>query len=56
MNKRVVKNEFYYPSKDGTTQIHAIEWIPDGKVAAVLQICAMAWWSILTVTMNLHDF
>lgn len=39
MNKRVVKNEFYYPSKDGTTQIHAIEWIPDGKVAAVLQMC-----------------
>ena len=32
MNKRVVKNEFYYPSKDGATQIHAIEWIPDGKV------------------------
>ena len=39
MNKRVVKNEFYYPSKDGATQIHAIEWIPDGKVAAVLQMC-----------------
>ena len=39
MNKRVVKNEFYYPSKDGTTQIHAIEWIPEGKVVAVLQMC-----------------
>ena len=39
MNKRVVKNEFYYPSKDGATQIHAIEGIPDGKVAAVLQMC-----------------
>ena len=34
MNKRVVKNEFYYPSKDGTTQIHALEWIPEGKVVA----------------------
>ncbi len=33
-----MKNEFYYPSKDGLTQIHAIEWIPDGDVRAVLQI------------------
>ena len=28
-----MKNEFFYPSKDGMTQIHAIEWIPEGDVA-----------------------
>lgn len=33
-----MKQEFYYPSKDGLTQIHAIEWIPETKVRAVLQI------------------
>ena len=33
-----MKKEFYFPSKDGLTQIHAIEWIPEGKVKAVLQI------------------
>lgn len=34
-----MKKEFYYPSSDGVTQIHAIEWLPDGEVKAVLQIC-----------------
>lgn len=34
-----MKNEFYYPSKDGMTQIHAIEWKPEKEVKAVLQIC-----------------
>lgn len=33
-----MKNEFYYPSKDERTQIHAIEWIPEGEVRGVLQI------------------
>ena len=33
------KREFTYPSKDGKTQIHAIEWIPEQEVKAVLQIC-----------------
>ena len=33
-----MKNEFYYPSKDGLTQIHAIEWVPEGEVRGVLQI------------------
>ena len=33
-----MKQEFYYPSKDGLTQIHAIEWIPETPVRAVLQI------------------
>lgn len=34
-----MKNEFYYSSKDGVTQIHAIEWIPEGSVTGVLQMC-----------------
>ena len=33
-----MKREFTYPSKDGKTGIHAIEWIPEGDVKAVLQI------------------
>ena len=33
-----MKNEFYYPSKDGLTQIHAIEWIPEGEPRGILQI------------------
>lgn len=33
-----MKQEFFYPSKDGKTQIHAVEWIPEGDVRGVLQI------------------
>ena len=33
-----MKKEFTYPSKDGKTQIHAIEWIPEGPVRGVVQI------------------
>jgi alpha-beta hydrolase superfamily lysophospholipase len=32
------KREFYYPSVDGKTQIHAIRWEPEGEPKAVLQI------------------
>lgn len=32
------KNEFYYLSADEKTQIHAVEWIPDEKPKAILQI------------------
>ncbi len=32
------KNEFTYPSSNGVTEIHAVEWIPDGEVRAVMQI------------------
>lgn len=34
-----MKKEFYFLSKDEKTQIHAIEWIPEGRVKAVLQMC-----------------
>ena len=33
-----MKQEFFYPSKDGLTQIHTIEWIPEGDVRGILQI------------------
>lgn len=33
-----MKKHFTYLSKDGVTNIHAIEWIPEGEVKAVLQI------------------
>lgn len=34
----MVKLEFYYPSSDGKTQIHAIRWEPEGKPKAIVQI------------------
>jgi len=33
-----MKQEFFFPSKDGMTRIHAIEWIPEGEVRGILQI------------------
>ncbi len=33
-----MKKEFYFPSKDGLTQIHAIEWVPEQEVRGILQI------------------
>ena len=33
-----MKDEFYFPSKDGNTEIHTIEWKPEGSVKAVLQL------------------
>lgn len=34
-----MKKEFFYPSKDGETQIRAIEWKPEAKVKAIVQLC-----------------
>ena len=31
-----MKREFFYPSADGETDIHGVEWIPEGEVKAVL--------------------
>ena len=33
-----MKREFTYASSDGRTQIHAIEWLPEGEPKAILQI------------------
>ena len=30
--------EFYYPSSDGSSRIHAAEWTPEGEITGVLQI------------------
>lgn len=34
----MVRNEFTFLSADGKTPIHAVEWLPEGQVQAVLQI------------------
>lgn len=34
-----MRDEFYFLSKDGNTEIHTMEWKPEGEVRAVLQIC-----------------
>lgn len=34
----MTKKEFYYPSTDGKTQIHAIRWDPEGAPKAIVQI------------------
>lgn len=34
----MVRNEFTFLSADQQTQIHAVEWLPEGEVRAVLQI------------------
>ncbi len=33
-----MKKEFCYPSKDGLTEIHAVEWIPETEIRGILQI------------------
>ena len=32
------REEFYYPSSDGVTKIHAVAWKPEGEVKAVYQM------------------
>lgn len=34
----MTKTDFFYPSADGVTKIHAIRWEPEGKPKAILQI------------------
>jgi alpha-beta hydrolase superfamily lysophospholipase len=34
----MVRNEFTFPSADGQSHLHAVEWVPEGHVEAVLQI------------------
>ena len=34
-----MKNEFFFPSNDGVTQIRAIEWIPEGEIKGIYQMC-----------------
>ena len=32
------RKEFYFPSSDGKTSIHAVEWLPEGDPIGVYQI------------------
>ena len=34
-----MKKEFEFLSADGEHRVHAQEWIPEGEVKAVVQIC-----------------
>ena len=34
----MARNEFTFPSADGKTAVHAVEWLPEGQPKAVLQI------------------
>ena len=34
----MTRSEFTFPSADGKTAVHAVEWLPEGPVRAVLQI------------------
>ena len=34
----MTKKDFYYPSSDGKTRIHAVRWDPDGEPKAIVQI------------------
>ncbi len=34
-----MRNEFFFPSSDGVTQIRALEWIPEGEVKGIYQMC-----------------
>ena len=34
----MTKKDFYYPSADGRTRIHAVRWEPEGKPAGIVQI------------------
>lgn len=34
----VKKEEFYFDSRDNSSKIHAVKWIPEGKISAILQI------------------
>ena len=38
MSNRTERVEFYYPSTDGVTRIHAVAWLPEHEPVGVLQI------------------
>lgn len=38
MNASLTKNEFSFPSVNGVSSIHAIEWLPSGEPRAIVQI------------------
>ena len=34
-----MRDEFYFPSKDGNTEIHTIEWKPEGRGKSGIADC-----------------
>lgn len=38
MDITINKDDFYYASSDGITRIHALKWVPQGDVKAIIQI------------------
>ena len=34
----VRKEEFTFDSRDGKTKLHAVRWVPEGKVICIVQI------------------
>ena len=46
------KDEFYYPSRDGNTEVHAIAWRPEGEMKAILQLSH----GMVEYTDRYHDF
>lgn len=50
----MLKKEFYFPSSDGQTQIHVIQWFPEAGVKAVLQI-SHGMVEYIDVMMNSQD-
>ena len=34
----MTKNEFTFPSRDGKTSLHAVEWLPAGTPRGVVQL------------------
>ena len=34
-----MRNEFFFPSSDGITQIRAVEWTPEGEIKGIYQMC-----------------
>lgn len=32
------KEEFLFDSRDGKSRIHAVRWVPEGKICCILQV------------------
>ena len=40
----MLKEEFYYDSRDKKSKVHAIKWEPEGEIKFILQIfCKKRW-------------
>ncbi len=37
--RRIQKESFRFPSRDGRTSLHGISWVPEGEIRGLVQIC-----------------